>query len=340
MPDISKINALAIGSVAKVDGLAKASILDIDGVAVPSAFTGLLDTYTGAAAGYSVRQLKGGVTICMRVRRTTASGGGSNDEADVAFDTSLATPTISLDSAISNASVGVTATILGEFLNVGTVGGTTYSNPDSLTVTASCFVDEWKDQSGNGNHATQPTGTSQPQIHSGVSGTDLISKGGKPALEWDNAGGENFDIVGLTMTSKTVAMVFEPLGTTSRALSSYAGSGGLGDEILIDKSGTSIRYYDGGLSASASGATANRTLIYAYRNASSIGVAFDGGTYTTASTPNSNANTNDISIGEDNGGGAAEPPGYHQEVILWSSDYSTTNRTAIETDINGFFTIF
>ena len=36
LPDISKINALAIGSVAKVDGLAKASILDIDGVAVPS----------------------------------------------------------------------------------------------------------------------------------------------------------------------------------------------------------------------------------------------------------------------------------------------------------------
>ena len=98
----------------------------------------------------------------MRVRRETAGGTGDDDEADIAFDSGV----ISLDSAISNASALVTATTLGQFLNVGTVGGTTYSNPDSLTVTASCFVDEWKDQSGNANHAEQTAFGSQPQIHS------------------------------------------------------------------------------------------------------------------------------------------------------------------------------
>jgi hypothetical protein len=339
LPDISKINALAITSVSKVDGLAKASILDIDGVAVPSA-TGFLVDYPGAQAAYSVRQLLSTVTVAMRVRRDTAGGTGDGDEADVAFDTSLATPTISLDSAISNASAGVTATTLGQFINVGTVSGTTYTNPDSLTVTASCFAGEWKDQSGNSNHATQSAQGSQPQIHSGTVDTDLITLGGKPALEWDNQSNENFNIVGLTMTNKTVAMVFEPLGATSRALSSYAGSGSVGDEILIDRNVTTIRYFDGGLNTSATGATASRALIYAYRNASEIGIAFDGGSFATASTPNSNANTNDISIGEDNGGGAAEPPGYHQEVILWNADYSVTNRTGIETNINGFFGIY
>ena len=179
MPEISKINALGIGSVLKLDGLAKASILNIDGVPLGGAAYSvrLLDsllgtTYTGAA---------------MRVRRDTGGGTGHDDEADLAFDTSLTDPAISLDSAISNASAGVTATTLGQFLNVGTVGGTTYTNPDTLSGTASCYVVSWKDQSGNGNDADQPTAGGsglQPQIHSGTVNTDLITENGKPALNF------------------------------------------------------------------------------------------------------------------------------------------------------------
>jgi hypothetical protein len=249
---------------------------------LPDYTSGFLADYSGTAAAYSVRKLSNTAIKCMRVRRTVAPF----DEQDIGF-----TPAGDLDTAA-----------------ISTFGGS-----DPLTVS------RWYDQSGFSRHAVQNTPGSQPQIYNG---TAVITKGGRPALEWDFSNDENFDIVGLTMTSKTVAIVFERLNNTSRALSSYAGSGSLGDEILIDRNGTNVRYFDGGLSVSATGATANRTLIYAYRNASSIGVAFDGGTYATASTPNSNANTNDISIGEDNGGGAAEPPGYHQEVILWSSDYS------------------
>ena len=142
----------------------------------------LLDTYTGAAAGYSTRRLASSATVLMRVRRETAGGTGDDDEADVAYDSNNE---LSLDSAISNASAGVTATTLGQFLNVGTVNGTTYTNPDSLTVTASCFVDEWKDQSGNANHAEQTVPAQQPQIHSGTVNTDLITENGKPAMsEW------------------------------------------------------------------------------------------------------------------------------------------------------------
>jgi hypothetical protein len=171
LPDISELNGTAIDNVAEFDGLTVT-----EPVAAP-------------AAAYSVRLLGSGVGVptytgaAMRVRRDTAGGTGDDDEADVAFDTSLATPTISLDSAISNASAGVTATTLGQFLNVGTVGGTTYTNPDSLSGTASCFVDEWKDQSGNANHASQATFGSQPQIHDGTVDTDLITENGKPAIK-------------------------------------------------------------------------------------------------------------------------------------------------------------
>ena len=185
MPDISKINAVAIADIEKVDGILAADIEKVNGLVFSTA-----PAISAPAVAYSVRLLDTAVGVptytgaAMRVRRDTG-GTGDDDEADIAFDTSLTDPTISLDSAISNASAGVTATTLGQFINVGTVNGTTYTNPDSLTVTASCYVDEWKDQSGNANHAAQATHASQPRIHNGTVNTDLITENGKPALDFD-----------------------------------------------------------------------------------------------------------------------------------------------------------
>ena len=57
------------------------------------------------------------------------------------------------------------------------------TDADSLAPnTAAAYVDEWKDQSGNANHATQGTPSNQPQIHSGLASTDLILENGKPAI--------------------------------------------------------------------------------------------------------------------------------------------------------------
>ena len=185
MADISKINAVALANIAKLDAVLAANIAKVNGlVFTTAAGEFLLDTYTGAAAGYSVRRLATSATVLLRVRRDTAGGTGDDDEADVAYDSNNI---LSLDSAISNASVGVTATTLGQFLNVGTVNGTTYTNPDSLTVTASCFVDEWKDQSGNANDATQATQGDQPQIHDGTVNTDLITENGKPYINFQSS---------------------------------------------------------------------------------------------------------------------------------------------------------
>ena len=213
MPDISKINALAIGSVAKVDGLAKASILDIDGVAVPSAVVG-----PAPSVAFSLRQLPTSYGLnlysgpVVRVRRETAGGTGDDDEADVAFDTSLTTPAISLDSAISNPSAGVTATTLGQFLNVGTVNGTTYTNPDSLTGTAESLIVTWKDQSSNSYHASNSTQAQQPQIHSGLASTDLNQEGGKPCIQFKSTGSRLFFS---TVTTTTYALLSVSKATSS-----------------------------------------------------------------------------------------------------------------------------
>jgi len=136
LPDISKINALAIGSVSKVDGLAKASILDIDGIAVPSAF--LLDTYTGAAAGYSVRRLASSATNLMRIREDSG-----DTETDIGYDANGDLDTAAIAS------------------HCGTANG---------------FIVSWVDQSGNGNDADQSTNANQPKIYDGTAVTTLNSK--------------------------------------------------------------------------------------------------------------------------------------------------------------------
>jgi len=87
----------------------------------------LLDTYTSAAAAYSLRKLRSAYTgSAIRVRRSS-----DNTEQDVGFSSAFGLDTSSLTSFC------------------GSGNG---------------FVTTWYDQSGNGKNATQTTGLSQPQI--------------------------------------------------------------------------------------------------------------------------------------------------------------------------------
>jgi hypothetical protein len=84
----------------------------------------LLDLYPNAAAAYSLRQLRIGVTNVVRVRRSS-----DNTEADFTA------------AQVSDGS-------LAAWVGAGNNG----------------FVRTWYDQSGNGRHATQATTANQPQI--------------------------------------------------------------------------------------------------------------------------------------------------------------------------------
>lgn len=133
-----------------MDGLAKASILDINGLTVASgAVTPPLDTYTGAAAGYSVRLLRTAYTgSCMRVRED-----GGNTETDIGFDSNG-----DLDTAAIASHCGA---------NNG-------------------FIRYWYDQSGNAVDAGQATAGNQMQIYNG---TSVITENGKPALQHQDVNG-------------------------------------------------------------------------------------------------------------------------------------------------------
>jgi hypothetical protein len=116
-------NTIGWGSVYSVSS---AGATDIIGVAPVPPFTGLLDTYSGAAVAYSLRQLSSTYTgNAIRVRRSS-----DNTEQDFGF--------------VSN--VLDTASLL-TFCGAG-----------------NGFVTTWYDQSGNANNATQTTAANQPQI--------------------------------------------------------------------------------------------------------------------------------------------------------------------------------
>lgn len=105
-------------------------------------FVGLLDTYPGAAAAYSVRKLRAAYTgSAIRVRRSS-----DNAEQNIGF------------TALGN----LDTTALTSFCGAG-----------------NGFVTTWYDQSGNGSNATQSTAANQPQI---VSSGALITVNSKPAI--------------------------------------------------------------------------------------------------------------------------------------------------------------
>ena len=89
-------------------------------------FVGLLDQYTGAAAGYSLRRLSVNTTNVVRVRRS-----------------------------VDNAEADFTADEITDGTLLSWVGNTASDNG---------FVTTWYDQSGNSNDATQATASYQPKI--------------------------------------------------------------------------------------------------------------------------------------------------------------------------------
>ena len=104
---------------------------------VAPAFTGLLDTYSGASGAYSLRLLSSTYSgSAIKVRRSD-----DNEEQDIGFrNNELDTSTL-----------------------------------ETFSLGSDCFVTTWYDQSGNSNNATNSTAANQPKIVS--SGTTITENG-------------------------------------------------------------------------------------------------------------------------------------------------------------------
>jgi hypothetical protein len=106
----------------------------------------LLDTYSGAAAAYSLRKLRNSYTgSAIRVRRSS-----DNTSQDIGFDANGNLDTASMLSF------------------VGSGNG---------------YISIWYDQSGSSPNGTQETSSYQPKI---VNSGSLVTDGGKPSVLFNN----------------------------------------------------------------------------------------------------------------------------------------------------------
>jgi len=279
-----------------------------------SSFTGLLDTYTGAAAAYSLRLLRTAYTgDAIEVRRASDNAtqdiGFVNNELDVT----------SLESFCS-----------------GTNG----------------FVTTWYDQSGNGNDATQTTASAQPQIVS--SGSVINENGKPSVQFDGSDDYMTLSSISLTdrfseyiVNTHTNVSVNGTIGISRwvntadqrQFIKRVSGLGGY--DMFINDDGTS----GGNYTINYSTVGNNTQYLYAYelnlseaqefehyRNNVLISSTFNSGF---SNLYNSSIN---MELGAFNEGGT-NFTGYMQEIVFYPTDQSS-NRSGIETNINDFYSIY
>ena len=254
----------------------------------------LLDTYTGAAAAYSVRKLDKDYTgYCMKVREDSG-----DTEADIGFDGSG-----DLDTA-------AIATHCGS---------------------ANGYVVTWYDQSGNANNATQSTAGNQPQIYNG---TAVITENGKPALDFDGANMTN--AASATQANTIFHTHTWPLQDGGLYILFDGLASGDRQGMAVD-SDVGVRLFaDTGIYGTDPMTAGDQTISSMLFDGTSSTLNLNGSAVSGISTGTQGVNGHTIGSTFNN---ALKANRKHQEFIMYDSDQSS-NRTAIETDVNTYFSIF
>ena len=301
MADLKTLLGITKANVKTINGKAIANVKTWDGLSLVSSTTYLLDTYTGAVAAWSIRQLKSGVTNCIRIRRSS-----DNTEQDIGFSSGY------LDTSSITSFVG--------------------SN--------SAYIVTWYDQSGNANNWGQSTASKQPRIvNAGTlevidSIAALKFDGSDDKLD---AGTQIGAAIGLSvfMTGKrrTTGVFGQILGTNNT--STYS------PFLVFPYSDNTYRYtVDQGYSSSSSSyAIANHELNTLLYPASNTVTVYADGSAIPFSSFNSLSNTTDFTEIGARSANSEYTDGHIQEIILYSSD-QTSNKGGIETNIRDYYSLY
>ena len=292
---------------------------------VAAAFTGILDTYSGATAAYSLRLLRSGYSgSAIRVRRAD-----DNAEQDIGFRNN------ELDtSALATFSLG-----------------------------SDCFITTWYEQSGASGAAnlTQSTASNQPKIYDEAT-SSVVLENGKPTIDFDYTSTQHFSATPTNWssivddTNHTITMVYNLNQYNSPRSIIYNITG---DEVSSGKGNTHIAmsrsnqlrigYYDRGFTSwtktagfvqsiggAQNGVQYVVTSIYDTTDLNSFANSTIEDNNT--SNPEGTINANKFFIGA-NGNLLNPMDGNLQEFIIWNAD-QTSNRSGIETNINDYYSIF
>ena len=270
-------------------------------------FKGILDTYAGASAAYSLRRLSRVASSVVRVRRAS-----DNSEKDFS-------------------ATEVSSGTLVAWVGAGNDG----------------FVETWYDQSGNGNDATQGTAGSQPKIvDAGVLVSGGIEFDGVDDRLFGSHLLNTDDVLYAAVVAKNKNLSKRGLYVSNSFYNAGSDNGGFAIEAntfnrtgniagWLDDRGVNDAVQDG-----LSSLTQNQVHLLSFdlSNGSSK-FHLDGSLVNTFST---NMNSEDggsrLNIGN-NASGAAPLDGSIKEIIIYNSD-QTDNREAIEDNINNQYDIY
>lgn len=280
----------------------------------------LLDQYSGAAAAYSLRKLDCDYAgSAIRVRRSS-----DNTEQDIGF-----TSAGDLDTATLKTFVGT--------------GGSDNG-----------YVVTWYDQSGNGSNVTQSTSGNQPRI---VNAGVVERKGTKPAVRFLSAsstylnGGDILDLTELYLN--WYAAVDVPTANGSAFGKSKAWSEA-GRWSFVKEAGSLFSVFQtasGTAFASVSYSNTDYSLFETYINKSSDSNQLNKNgsqiAVSTAAQDNAATNTSNsffIGVYQDASGTSPLSGYYHNghigELIVYRKYWTTTERAAITSNINTYYSIY
>jgi phage gp37-like protein len=259
------------------------------------------DTYDPSQTACSLRQLDNDSTECLVVRRDS-------------------------DSATQS---------------IGFIGG--LIDTDSMETfcgTYSGYVETWFGQGPSASNYVQTTTSKQPQIVDAGS-TILINT--KPALHFGYTGSVYMEST-KTLSSRFTLFSVAELGSTASNASLYRGSsgGGVTAEYRNDLSNFNIRYNGVANYTATGGWDTNQNLIEVLTDSSFTNtIVYKNGTSilnTSTATPIATSGTTAI-MGAESTTDATNWNGHIQEMIIYDT-YTTTDRAAIETNINDYWGIY
>ena len=265
--------------------------------------TYLLDTYSGAAAAYSLRKLRTAYTgNAITVRRSS-----DNTSQNIGFD----------------ANGNLDTTSLLSFVGAG-----------------NGFVSTWFDQSGSGRNATQATANNQPQI---VSSGTISTLNGKPIITFNGTSqflqtvspvvGGPFGIFGVGNT---------PSGSTSSVLLTQYTVFDASRFLLYMENppSTIVGVQVGSNYVEIAGTpTYGQKLYYYNRNNSNLVEVGHNNSSVNTATITTGAQQFKLSFGYFNGGTPQYTRQNLQECVIYQSDKSSS-RTGISSNINSYYSIY
>lgn len=269
--------------------------------AIVSSCSYLLDTYTGAAAAYSLRKLDCDYTgYAIRVRRSS-----DNTEQDIGFTSSG-----DLDTATLKTFVGA---------NSG-------------------YVITWYDQAGS-NNATQSSTTLQPYIIS--TGVIERVNGKPAIYFYDVSTRLASTSGSGTSTSNTMATVakFNPSSGSYNVQMSIGSTASTNCYAHIGSNTLTRRIYRNGTSSDDGNTTTNQELWTSSTNSSGNKFWVNGSSQTMSNA--SQVFTSDLSnvlLGSDAFGSGLR--GRLQEAIFWNSTKSDSDISNINSNINNYYSIY